>query len=98
MIYCKCRGEILSLIVVSKEQFQHFRLASRKKLLQDAGIHLGMRYYRSYAVHLYSVSNFYVELWIRMDFEEICWIEIADNALVAENYVGKVDFKKDLGL
>ena len=84
--------------MVSKEQFQQYRLPSRRKLLQESGIHLGSRYYRSYAVHLYAVSNFYVELWIRMDFEEICWIEIADNAQVAENYAGKIDLKKELGL
>ena len=60
--------------MVSKAEFQKCRLTARKKLLQDAGIHLASRYYRSYAVHLYAVSNFYVELWIRMDFDEICWI------------------------
>lgn len=84
--------------MVSKEQFQHYQLPSRRKLLQEAGTHLGARYYRSYVVHLYSVSNFYVELWIRMDFEEICWIEIADNGQVAENYAGKIDLKKEFGL
>ena len=83
--------------MVSKEQFQHSRLPSRRKLLQEAGTHLGARYFRSYVVHLYAVSNFYVELWIRMDFEEICWIEIADNGQVAENYTGKIDLKKELG-
>lgn len=83
--------------MVSKEQFQHSRLPSRRKLLQEAGTHLGARYFRSYVVHLYAVSNFYVELWIRMDFEEICWIEIADNGQVAENYTGKIDLKKEFG-
>lgn len=98
MIYWNCRVKTLLLNVVSKEQFQKYRLPSRRKLLQEAGIYLGARYFRSYVVHLYSVSNFYVELWIRMDFEEICWIEIADNGQVAENYVGKIDLKTEFGL
>lgn len=84
--------------MVTKEEFRKFRLASRRDLLQKAGTHLGARYYRSYAVHLYAVSNFYVELWIRMDFEEICWIEIADTDQVAQNYVDFKSIQKDLGL
>lgn len=83
--------------MVSKAEFQKCRLTARKKLLQEAGTHLASRYYRSYAVHLYSVSNFYVELWVRMDFDEICWIEIADGGNVADNYTGKLNLK-DLGL
>lgn len=84
--------------MVTKDEFQNYRLSSRRDLLQRAGTHLGARYYRSYAVHLYAVSNFYVELWIRMDFDEICWIEIADPAQVAENYVDFKKFGKELGL
>lgn len=79
--------------MVSKTEFQKCRLTARKKLLQDSGTHVASRYFRAYAVHLYSVSNFYVELWIRMDFDQICWIEIADSANVAENYAGKVDLR-----
>lgn len=84
--------------MVTKEEFQNYRLSSRRDLLQKAGTHLGARYFRSYVVHLYAVSNFYVELWIRMDFEEICWIEIADSAQVAENYVNLKNFGKELGI
>lgn len=83
--------------MVSKAEFQNCRLTARKKLLQEAGTHLASRYYRSYAVHLYAVNNFYVELWIRMDFDEICWIEVADIENVAENYTSKISLN-ELGL
>lgn len=81
--------------MVSKAEFQKCRLTARKRLLQEAGVHIASRYYRSYAVHLYAVNNFYVELWIRMDFDEICWIEVADSDNVADNYSGDL---KELGL
>ncbi len=77
--------------MVSKAEFQKCRLTARKKLLQESGSYVASRYFRSYAVHLYSVSNFYVELWIRMDFDQICWIEVADTDNVIDNYAGKID-------
>ncbi len=75
----------------TKDEFQKCPLMARKELLQKSGTYVATRYYRAYAVHLYSVNSFYAELWIRMDFDQICWIEVAASERVAENYAGKID-------
>lgn len=83
--------------MVSKTAFKKSSLKSRVALLKKAGEHLGGRYHQSYAVHLYSIGDFYAELWIRIDLDQICWIEIADPQKVAEDYAGRVDLG-ELGL
>lgn len=77
--------------MVSRVEFNKSSPQARIALLKKSGEYIGRRYYRGYVVRLYSVGIFYAELWIRMDFDQVSWIELADSNYVAEHYTGAVD-------
>lgn len=79
-------------------RFKKLTLIERFNHLRDHGKYIESRFFRSYRIHLYEVEGFYSEVWMRSDLDQVCWIEIADNDLVAENYAGSIDVKSALGL
>ena len=84
---------------MSKENaFRSMSLSARKKHLRAHGKYLDSRFYGSFQIHLYEVEGFFAEVWLRIDFEEVVWIEIADSEQVAATYAHNIDLKRSLDL
>lgn len=69
------------------------KLVLNKKYLEvkNEGIHLASREFGGYWVHLFSVHNFYVEVWVLIGLNQIRWIEVQENQDSINLYVDKVD-------
>lgn len=80
------------------KKFRQLGLNGKTVFLKQNGTYLGHRNFGSYGVHLYGCSGFYAELWMRRISGHLCWIEIADEKALADNYLGNVDVKSALGL
>lgn len=84
---------------MSKEkEFRSKSLLRKYEHLRKHGKYLDSRFFNSYRVHLYEVEGFFAEVWLRLDFEEVVWIEVASRSQVVENYADNIDLKKSLGL
>ncbi len=84
---------------MSKEKaFRSKSLHERYEHVRKHGKYLDSRFYSSYRVHLYEVEGFFAEVWLRIDFEQVVWIEVATRNQVVENYANNIDLKKSLGL
>jgi len=84
-----------------EQKLRHFKklnLGGRFRHLRDHGLYIDSRFFGNYRVHLYEVEGFYTEVWMRTDLDQVCWIEVADIAKVAENYAASIDVKSELGL
>jgi len=78
--------------------FKNLSLRERLSYLRSSGNYLDSRYYGSYRIHLYEARGFYAEVWMRIDLDQVCWIEIANKDMVAENYTSPFDSNSDLGI
>lgn len=66
--------------------------------MRDHGKYIDSRFFGTYRIHLYEAEGFYAEVWMRPGLDQVCWIEIALNENVVENYAKSFDLKSDLGL
>lgn len=82
----------------NENQFRKLDLRGRFNYLKKSGGYLDSRFFGTYRVHLYEADGFYAEVWMRPDFDQVCWIEVADAQKVAENYTKGIDVKSELGL
>ena len=73
-------------------------IAQRYELLRKEGTHLASRYFADYNVHLCYMKPYYVEIWYKLGFDTIYWVEIVKNEQTLESYSNLVDIKKDLGI
>ncbi len=83
--------------MVGEKEFQKLSLKTKITHLQMAGDFIVERYFMNNKVFLYNYNGFFVEVWMRIGFDEIYSIEIAPKRSVEEAYLGKIDLKK-LGL
>lgn len=79
---------------MTKEEFNKLKLGGRYATVKNSGVHLASREFNGYFVHLFSVHNFYVEVWILIGLGQIRWIEIQENKSQIKLYVDKVDLGK----
>lgn len=73
-------------------------LPERYEVLKNQGEYAGVRQLGDHRVHLYAVSNFFVEMWILFYINEIRWIEIQENQSILNEYTDRIDIKKNLDL
>lgn len=83
---------------LSKKEFQRLSLNDRFKLLKKYGEHIAVRQKSIHLVHLFSIYNFYVEVWILITFNQIQWIEIQENHTILDSYLDNIDIKKHLDI
>jgi len=69
------------------------KLALNKKYLEvkNDGIHIASREFGGYFVHLFSLYNFYVEVWVLIGLNQIRWIEVQENQDSIDLYIDKMD-------
>lgn len=82
----------------SKKEFRSLTLAQRYNVIKKQGDHIGVRQLGDHRVHLYAVSNFFVEMWILFSINQVQWIEVQENQSILNEYADDIDVKKDLGL
>lgn len=84
--------------MLDEKKFKKLNTAQRYERLKKEGKHLASRYYADYNVHLCYLEPYYVEIWYKMGFDMIYWIEIVKNKDTLHAYADLVNIKKDLGL
>lgn len=85
-------------VTATVQRFRQLGLNGKTVFLKQNGTYLGRRRFSTFDVHLYGCHGFYAEVWTRSISGCLCWIEIADEKTVADNYLGNVDVKGALGL
>lgn len=83
---------------LTKKEFQSLSLNKRFQLLKKHGGHIAVRQKSVHLIHLFSIYNFYVEVWILLSFNHIQWIEIQDNKTIINSYADNIDLKKHLDI
>jgi hypothetical protein len=76
---------------MTKEEFRKLKLSGRYTELKSNGVHLASRDFNGYFVHLFSLNDFYVEVWILIGLGQIRWIEIQENQSQIDLYIDKLD-------
>ncbi|PHR47645.1 MAG: hypothetical protein COA32_06730 [Fluviicola sp.] len=83
---------------LTKKEFQSLSLNKRFQLLKKHGEHIAVRQKSVHLIHLFSIYNFYVEVWILLSFNHIQWIEIQDNKTIINGYADNINIKKHLDI
>lgn len=73
-------------------------VAQRFAFLKANGTHLASRFFGDYNVHLIYCRPCYVEIWYKLGFDTISWIEIVKNEDTLSAYADLVNIEKDLKL
>ena len=69
--------------------------AERFEFLRKNGQHLASRFFADYNVHLCYCNPHYIEIWYKIGFDTIQWIEIVKNKQTLDAYANLVDIKKE---
>ncbi len=72
--------------------------AQRYAYVKKNGKHLASRYYADYNVHLCYIKPHYIEIWYKMGFDMIYWVEIVTSKDTLDAYADMVDIDKGLDL
>ena len=79
--------------MVLETEFKKLKLQQKIAHLQMAGDFITERYFLNNKVYLYLYNGFFVEVWIRLGFDEIYSVDVAPKRSVEEAYLGKIDLK-----
>ncbi len=79
---------------MTTNEFRKLKLAGRYAAVKKDGVHLASREFNAYFVHLFSLHNFYVEVWVLIGIDQIRWIEVQENQAQIDLYVEKLDLGK----
>ncbi|MEM7162310.1 MAG: hypothetical protein AAF487_07690 [Bacteroidota bacterium] len=63
---------------MTASEFRQKRLLDRFGIVETKGIALAKRKHGSFNVELYSIDDFYVEIWKKVGLNIIHWIETVD--------------------
>lgn len=77
--------------MISKQEFYDLKMMERAAAVLEHGKELISSIYICYAVKLYCMGDFYVELWYRQNGNKIDKIEIVDLEDVIHHYENEID-------
>ena len=83
---------------MDQKSFNKLSLDTKRALLQKEGTFLATRQYRSHTVHLYDLNGSYIEVWNRIGFDCIEWIEFTNNKETINSYLKKINLEEDLNI
>ena len=83
---------------MNQKTFNKLSLNAKRALLQNEGIFLATRQYRAHIVHLYDLNGSYIEVWNRIGYDCIEWIEFTNNKETIGTYLKKINIEEDLNL
>lgn len=81
-----------------KQELRSLALTRRYSVLKEQGEYVGVRQIGNHIIYLYSLNNYFVEIWVIFAINTIQWIEIQTNQSVLNEYITSIDLKKELGL
>lgn len=76
---------------MTQQEFKKLKLQGRYLRVKNHGVYLASREFNGYFVHLFSLHNFYVKVWILIGLGQIRWIEIQESKNQISLYVDKLD-------
>lgn len=82
---------------MTEKEFRKLTLKKRLRWVEGNGTYIASRFSNSYYVHLFSVSGFYVEVYYKLGYDLIHFVEIQKNKDVLCEYVERFDYEKHLG-
>ena len=83
---------------MNQKTFNKLSLNAKRALLQNEGIFLATRQYRAHKVHLYDLNGAYIEVWNRIGYDCIEWIEFTNNKETIDTYLKKINLEEDLNI
>ena len=83
---------------MDQKSFNKLSLDARRALLQKGGKFLATRQYRAHTVHLYDLNGTYIEVWNRIGYDYIEWIEFMNNKETINTYLKKINIEEDLNI
>lgn len=78
--------------------FKKMSTTKRYEYLREHGTHLASRYYADFNVHLIYCAPHYVEVWYKLGYDMIYWVELVKNKETLNSYADLVNIEKDLKL
>lgn len=73
-----------------EKQFRKMKINQRIDLLKRKGEFVGSRFFNSYHVYLFTYNTHYIELYYRIGFDMIEFVEIQKNKKIIEAYAENV--------
>ena len=83
---------------MDQKSFNKLSLDTKRALLHKEGTFLATRQHRSHTVHLYDLNGSYIEVWNRIGFDCIEWIEFTNNKETINSYLKKINLEEDLNI
>ena len=83
---------------MNQKTFNKLSLNAKRALLQNEGTFLATRQFRAHTVHLYYLNGSYIEVWNRIGFDCIEWIEFTNNKETINSYLKKINLEEDLNI
>lgn len=73
-------------------EFLRLNRQDRLEAVKAHGGYIGSRGHGGHRVHLYRMDGFFCEVWMRLGWDQVEWIEVARNTEVLSEYV-KLDVR-----
>ena len=83
---------------MDQKTFNKLSINAKRALLLEGGIFLATRQYRSHTVHLYDLNGSYIEVWNRIGYDCIEWIEFTNNKDTINSYLKNINIEEDLNI
>jgi hypothetical protein len=72
---------------MQEREFLALDRVQRIDVLRNIGEYLGSRPYGSHRVHLYRMEGYFCEVWIRLGYGGVEWVEVARDTDILAEYV-----------
>ena len=76
---------------MNEQKFQEMKMLEKVQYVLGNGEEIMSRIYMYYHIKLYSVDNFFVEIWYRQAAAKIDYVEVVDLDDVFLNYKNEID-------
>ena len=76
---------------MTEEEFKKLSKVERYHLLRDDGVFLASRMFNGYQVGLFRIGNMHAEVWKRIGFTGVDYIEAVDEKKVREAYLDNLN-------
>jgi hypothetical protein len=77
---------------MTEAEFLRLNRTARLEAVKEQGEYIGSRAHGGHRVHLYRMEGFFCEVWMRLGWDQVEWIEVARNTEVLSEYV-RLDLK-----
>ena len=76
--------------MISKTKFRQLSITQKGEYVFQEGDYIGLREYYNHRINLYSLFDFFVEVWYSPDRNEIEKIEVLESEKTLDLYIDKM--------